>query len=465
MTMDIVLFPHCDMHVHLENPPDLKISVWGRDLANDNKSYKLEKITSLCDFDYFAPYEPIGNRLKRFVDIDRDGGTGKVTPIDKGINLIQVRYRDIRDNYHYIIARIQVHNKILSWWFGNSSITTAQDSKFAHAQPSLCALFSDDPFGTDDVEVGDITGHGYIKLTSTDSSIFSINNNGRLQGIQEGNAQLTGEFLATSHTLPVKVVDYGKARAKLEYVKIPNVYHPEEMSNILFIPEGFRDTKEDRQKFDAIVTNVVDEMFNKPRHEPYPLLEGSFNVWKAYESSKQHALTCGYRVNGKFQGYPIPYEYSVSDNSNIYTVQALIAIVGLPLRSENREPEDLIELWKEQFPSSFDIVDPADPNKKIKHFDPRKVDTKLVEAWKGQKSLGILEARDTFFGLYLGARYGDQLSRKRDEFVLPPVNDSNSDAKLAPFVKRIHEWFTIKASRSLTPDPRRHPPENYRLEI
>jgi hypothetical protein len=459
MTLDIVLFPNCDLHVALNGTPELRISVWSRDLAADQMSYTLTNVTDSCSFDLFAPYNAVGNRLQQFVNIDP--ATGVVTPTAIGTNFIQVRF----GNY-YIIARIQVHDRILGWWFGNSSITTAKDSVIAHAQPSIYALFSDDASGTD--LVGDITGHGYVTLTSSDNAIFTVNTNGRLQGLQEGDATLNGTFLSTSHTLPVKVVDYGKARAKLEYVQIPNVEHPEEMHNILFIPEGFRDTNDDREKFNKIVTEVVSEMFSKPRHEPYPLLEGSFNIWKAYETSQQHAVTCGYRVNDEevsgvlAKGYPIPAPESVFEDTNVYTIELLVKIVGLPLRNETRTTTQLKNLWSSQSLKRFD------PGTKswVDKFDPNKVNDNLIAAWKGQKSLGILEARDTFFGLYLGARYGDRLSRYSIDprtgnaaAVLPPTSDNQADAQLAPFIERIYEWFDISPSRLLTPDPRRHPPE------
>ena len=459
--MDIVLFPSCDLHVALHGTPPLFLDVYSRELKAGNMSYELKKVTDDCSFDFFAPYNKPGERLKKFVNIDPLSGA--VVPYDLGINLVQIRWKK-----HYIIARIQVHERILGWWFGNTSVTTAKDVNFAHAQPSIYSLFSDDPSGTD--LVGDITGHGYVTLTSSNNAVMTVNTDGRLQGLQEGKVTLSGNFLGVSHTLPVKVVDYGKTRPILEYVQIPNIDHPEDMHNILFIPEGFRNTDTDREKFDKIVTEVVDEIFSKPRHSPFNLLEGSFNVWKAYQPSEQHAVTCGFRVNDEptpnllGKGYPIPYGYRIeSSDKSVYTVELLTRIVGLPLRNENRNPAELKKLWKSQSLKRFD------PNSKkwVDSFDPDKVNDDLIAVWKNQKSLGILEARDTFFGLHLGARFGDRLSSVSIDpasgnasLVLPPTQDKPVDANLFPFIKRVYEWFTLRnPSRMLTPDPRRHPPE------
>jgi len=447
----IVLFPNSDLHVAIHGAPNLRLRVMTRELDAGNMKYNLKPVTDQCTFDLFAPYNPVGNRLQHFVNIDP--ATGTVTPVAVGINFLQVRYGSF-----YIVARIQVHDTILDWWYGNASITTAKDANFAHAQPSICALFTDDPSKTD--LVGDITGHGYVPLATSDPAFFTVNADGRLQGLQEGTDKtLSGTFLGKTKTLKVKIVDYGKSRMSLQYVQIPDVNHLDTMHNILLIAEGFRDRQDDRDKFDKIVTKVVDEMLTKPRHAPYNLLQGSFNIWKAYEPSVQHCVTCGYRVNDAAagslsKGNFIPYPNSVSNDNNIYAVSQLVRIVGLPLRGESRSTADLKNLWGSQ---SLQRLDPT-TNTWVNNFDAGKVNDDLVAAWKVQNSVGILEARDTFFGLYLGSRPGDRLSDGSNP-VVPPANDNATDAKLAPFIHRMYEWFDTQAARLLLVDPRRHPPE------
>ena len=454
---DLVLFPHCDLHVALHGAPNLVLRVASRSLDTSSLKYNLTDVTSSCTFDLFAPYNPVGNRLQQFVTID--SSTGIVTPTGVGINFVQVRSGNL-----YIIARIQVHDTIQDWWFGNASITTAKDANFAHSQPSIYALFSDDPSKTD--LVGDITGHGYAPLTPSDPAFFTVNADGRLQGLQEGvNKTVSGTFLGKTNTFPVTIVDYGKPRTTLEYVQIPDVNHLDTMHNVLFISEAFRDRQDDRDKFDKIVAKVVDEMLTKPRHAPYNLLQGSFNIWKAYEPSAQHCVTCGFRVNDVKvggilsttlpKGSPIPYHYSVSTDTNIYTVEQLVQIVGLPLRGESRSSTDLKNLWSSQTLQRFDAATSAWVN----NFDPSKVNDDLVSAWKAQTSVGILEARDTFFGLRIGGRPADRDSGSSSTVVTPPANDNPADPNLAAFISRIYEWFEVAPARDLAPDPRRHPPE------
>lgn len=437
---DLVLFPHCDLHLALHGTPALTIRVASRNLAADNMSYTLTDVTSSCAFALFAPYNAVGTRLQQFVTIDP--ATGLVTPTAVGINLLQIRRGD-----SYILARIQVHDTILGWWFGNSSITTAKDATIAHAQPSIYALFSNDAYGAD--LVGDITGHRYVPLTSSSNARFVVNADGRLRGVSEGtDGILSGTFLSVTHTLPVQVVDYAKARQTLVRVRSADKDQPATKHNILFLAEGFH--QGDKDKFDEIVTKIVDEIFSKARHEPYPMLGKSFNVWKAFAPAEQHAVTCGFRVNDTAvadtlsAGCPIPAPFSVSSDNTMYSVAELVARVGLPLRTETRDLANLKTAWNAQSLTNFQAA--------------KANDEKLIAAWKAQKSLGILEARNTFFGLILGCRYADRHSQSPT--VLPPTNDNPGDANLAPFIAQVYEWFTPHdVARVLSPDPRRHPPE------
>lgn len=438
---DIVLFPHCDLHVALHGAPALRLRVMLREADPGTPGrFRLTDMTAGCTFDFFAPYNPVGSRLANLPTVNP--GNGQVTATHTGIYLFAVQLGD-----HSLTARLQVHDTVLGWWFGNASITTAIDS-VAHAQPSIYALFSDDPSGTD--RVGDITGHGYVALTSQAPATFTVSDTGRLRGLGVGTGTLRGTFLGVTHDLPVKVRDYTTPRNTLDGVKLPNLAAAQEMHNILFVPEGFRDSGDDRRKFDEIVTKVVDDMFGKPRHAPYNLLAGRFNVWKAYETSEQQAVTCGFRVNDEdtvgllAKGFPVPYEGPLVEDLTKYTPELLVRLVGLPARNEARTTAQLLALW-----SSQSLV--AD-------FKPGLVDDKVVTAWKNQKSLGILEARDTVFGFRLGARPADRLSRGQPR-AAPPASDSAADANLQPFIARLYQWFTFEASRSLLLDPRRHPPE------
>ncbi|GAA2430346.1 hypothetical protein GCM10010191_49880 [Actinomadura vinacea] len=443
--VDMLLFPHCDMHVALDGPAlRVAVNVRTSDTADPGR-YGLADVTDRCTFEFFAPHNQVGHRFDGLPEIDP--ATGRVTAATPGVYLFQARWE-----HGYIVGRLQVHNKITAWWFGIDSITTALDvgtaasPGIAHAQPSIYAKFSDDATGAD--RIGDITGHRYVTLTPDEPAKLAITPQGRLRGLAETAdpaqpTHITGSFLGQTAKLPVRVFDYAKSRPDLYPIQTPDVPHADDMHNVVFVPEGFRDTDEDRKLFDQIVTTTVREMFDKPRHQPYAILEGSFNIFKAFVPSRDHYLTCGFRVTDEDfnQAMPIPFNGKLGSDPGSYTMQELVALVGLPMHNESRF--DLVAIWSGQ---------------SLKDFDPSKVDGQLIARWRAHEGVGILHARDTVFGLHLGRRPADRFSGISNPVVSRPATDTVSD-QLKAFVARVYEFYDFGVTRELTPDPRRNPPE------
>jgi IgA Peptidase M64 len=430
--------------------PELKLRVFHReDPASGTNVYKMSPVTDNCEFEFFAPNNPPGQRFLNVPTVTKSNNVATVAATTTGVYLFQVTF----GSGHYIVGRLQVHKEFVGWWFGNDSITTARDldPNLAHAQPSIYAKFNDDAApGTD--AIGDITGHGYVTLQSADTGKVVVSQeDGRLRGIVETETpvNLTGTFPGVPgppKPLPVRVVDYGKNRNELVPVRVSDVANFSDRHNILFIPEGFTAGNADRELFNKIVEKVTNDLFDKGRHQPFGLLEKSFNVFKAYLPSQDHAVTFGYRITDQESGIPlgspIPYDQKVEPQGppNIYSMDELVALVGLPKRGEDRE-----------FPKTW--ID-----QKLPDFNPSNVNQKLIDAWKKHRSEGILHARDTVFGLFLGRRLADRRSRF-DTPVHKPANDDPGNANLQPFIARLYEFFKPDAPpRSLTPDPRRHSP-------
>ncbi|MEW2354304.1 M64 family metallopeptidase [Spirillospora sp. NPDC029432] len=442
-SLDLVLFPHCDMHVALSGTPALRVAVMDRLFDPDVPDrYSLEDVTAECTFEFFAPHNEVGHRLDGLPKIEPT--TGLVTAATPGVYLFQARWETA-----YIVGRLQVHNQITAWWFGNDSITTALDAGtatrpgIAHAQPSIYAKFSDDATGAD--RIGDITGHRYVTLTPDEPAKLAITPQGRLRGLAEtaDPTHITGSFLGKTAKLPVRVFDYTRSRPDLYPIQTPDVPHADDMHNVLFLSEGFRDTDEDRKLFDEVVTKTVREMFDKPRHEPYPMLEGSFNVFKAFIPSQEHLLTCGFRVTDAdlTQARPIPFNRNENSRPGVYTLQELVARVGLPMHNESRF--DLVNIWKRQG----------------LEFDESLITPGLLSEWRSHDAVGILHARDTVFGLYLGSRPADRLSGSSAPVPRPPTDSEPASDELKKFIARVYEFYGFQVTRRLSPDPRRHPPE------
>ncbi|WP_409495779.1 hypothetical protein [Amycolatopsis sp. cmx-11-12] len=446
---DLVLFPHCDAHVVLDlSAPALVLRVFRRGIDPGNPGrYVLTQVQATYEF--FAPYKPPGSRFDGVPTVDPV--TGVVTATETGVFLFQAVV-----GVDHIVGRIQVHRKIENWWFGNQSITTALDGEIAHAQPSIHARFSEDPDGAAEL-VGDITGHGYVTLSSRNADRVEIAPEGRLRGLREtlpGHAGGTntpavvaGTFLGTTRDLPVWVVDYGRVRADLHDYRRPDLEDLEGMQNILLLSEGFFDG--DEALFSEMAGDVQYNMFDNPRHEPYGLLTSRFNLFSYFTAWQDRGIANGGRVTDKTvgrikAGSLIPYGFRVNRDRRRYTMRQLVAAVGLPKRVE--DTGDPLDLWGRQ---------------SLPGFTASKVDAPLIAAWREHKSAGILSVPDTLFGLILGARLGDRRSGrvpKLEDQVRRPPGDTPG-AQLARFIGRVYEFYRMEESRVIGLDPRRHPPE------
>jgi hypothetical protein len=452
LVSDLVVFPHCDLHVSLAHAPQLKIEVRrrndGANPATDPYSLGAAPVTGACQFDFFAPDLAVGHR---FDNLPTVAGDGTVTATTVGRYLFQVRFTTgaaPNQSTHYLVGSLQVHSDILGWWFGHTSLTTALDTTIGHSLPSVYAKFSDDGAAGTDV-IGDISGHGYVPLTSADTGKVVVMPNGRLRGVAEGSTTVSGTFLGATNTLPVRAVDYGRPDKSLFPIQAPNVANFAQMHNVVFLAEGFR--TEDQPRFDKLVTTTVKELYDTQRHQPYPMLEGSFNNFKVFSASRELALTPGYRVMAQAagnlaKGTPIPFEGAVSATATVFTPAVLVSKVGLPKRGEARSRADLVAEWQAK-----KLIQPA---------DAARIDDTLVTVWKALHSDGILDARDTFFGMMLSRRPGDRKSAREGAPVARPPTDTPG-AGLDAFVARVYEFYRFPLARLFEADPRRHPPELY----
>ncbi|RJQ81197.1 hypothetical protein D5S17_05490 [Pseudonocardiaceae bacterium YIM PH 21723] len=464
---DLLLFPHCDLHMALTGTPPLKLRLVGRgDLDATTKRYPLTQIfpappgqTAPVKFEFLEPHAPPGQRINAHLPTVAADGTVQATVA--GVYLFQARTvpAAATEPEVYIVGRLQVHKKPVAWWFGNDSITTALDTDpvkgLAHAQPSIYMEFEDDAApGTD--RIGDITGHGYVQLTPVEPDKLVVTADGRLRGLVEtptppagqpaGSTPLAGTMagLPPRNPLPVRVVSYAKQRFTLEGVggvRGGSVAGIDELHNILFVAEGFRET--DRRLFNDLVTSSVHDMFDKERHQPYPTLRSGFNVFKAFLPSQQYGLTCGFRIgdNGPTagKGIPVPSDFTADKH---YSTSELVARVGFPKRGETGSRSALVDTWTKQG----------------LRFEPARIDNTLIDRWKAQQSFGIMNASDTVLGLQLGGRPAD---RDSNSSITRVSSGGDVSGTHSPFILRLYEFYQQPDNRLMSLDPRRHPPELY----
>ncbi|ANN19114.1 hypothetical protein SD37_28150 [Amycolatopsis orientalis] len=399
-------------------------------------------------FDFLAPHNPVGHRFK---DVPKVASNGVVSATKVGVYLFQVRV-----GKQFLVGRLQVHTQLQNWWFGNDSITTALDVNVAHAQPSIYARFTP---GEPVDEVGDITGHGYVQLVSQEPNKVAIGAEGRLRGLvatpdEPEAVTIDGTFPGLpGKSVGAFVVDYDRPRDVRE-IRISDTSNVGEMQNILFLSEGFRQADlAESGSYSAIVESVVKDMFKLRRHEPYGMLQQRFNVFSRGEGWLQNGVTTGFRVTNRKtsqdQGFPIPYNGPIHPddrNKPIYPMDEFVARVGLPIPGDKHDKRYFLQLWASQ---------------SLHDFKPEKVSDKLFDGWKEHHSKGILFARDTFFGFQIGRRWADRLFDASAQAVDPPASDDVSDPKLKPFIARVYGFYRTSATRALSLDPRRHPPELY----
>jgi IgA Peptidase M64 len=452
---DLVMFPHGDLHIALHGvgeggTPDLYVFVFDRKQrppGDPDPSFDMgAPITGLCTIEFFAPFNAVGHRFDNLPVFDPS--LGRITATTAGVYLFELRYWD-----QSLVGRLQVHERINAWWFGNESITTALHPSIAYSQPSIYASFSPDA-GTD--PVGDITACDYVQLVPDDPNrvkVYDVYNQGRLQGVSAGagSTRVRGTFMGTTRSLNVYVENYDSLHQDMEEVNVPHVDDAELRPNILFLAEGFQ--LNERARFDQAVTEIVDQMFTKPRHEPYPLLKDSINVWKAFPSSpasRQSHLTCGFCVADSgaslVTGKPIPEWRGARPGK--YSLAGLVDRVGLPRSDESRDRAALVASWNTQG---------------LADFDAAKVDDDLVRDWKSLKPKSILQAQDTYLGFMLGTRLGDRPSKPVPPGFPPRGNppsfqDDNSP-ELRAFIDRLYDFYRGINTTFVAFDPRRIPPE------
>lgn len=467
----ILIEPSCDIHLALDGLPaakrDLALRIFsGTPDPATNRNVIGDIAAADLQFDFF----PLDQAIVRFT-----AATHTLTPLAAGTVHMQVRFLDpaLPAQYHYLVARIQVHRKMNGWWFGNKSLSIFRDPDSAHGQASIYALFDREQPGGG--EVGDITGHGYVDLNIDNTGTCSIDIDNlpsgrfrdRLRGMAVGGTVLRGELLGQNRSININVVNLGiQAADPLSPVLQREAIFsgdtsPSERHNILFLGEGFGANDADRKRFSEAVTKASHNLFDANRHAPYSLLKDSFNVWSHLQESLESGVTSGPTLNA--DGFPIPPAAEILPASGspgqAYTLQDLLQLVGLPTAVDaDRTLDDLKGIWNA-----------AASIPRILGFRSDAVVENVAAAWKKMIPRGIPQACDSFYGIIHGRRWGerDSVVEDRADMVATPVAGApDFDARRAALGRRVYRWYRpdVPANFVLI-DPRRYAPEFHPLGL
>jgi hypothetical protein len=497
MASFIVVEPSCDIHLVLapgfrrdDGTPlnNLELRVFEADWNGD--TYDLSVITSNLEFDFFDPSastrSPAAGALPPTIDQNRINqaivghafnpatGISTLTPRAVGTVFLQVRYLDPdrAAEYHYLVVRIQVHNEMNGWWFGNNSLSVYQDADFAHSQVSLYALF--DRAAAHGGIVGDITGHGYVELSSNDTAIVELDINivgnryrDRLRGLSAGQTTIGGRLLGQNRDLTVRCVNLRREPTdppnpvlNREAAFFDASVSRKERYNILFLGDGFTNSAADRRRFTDAMTKLSHDLFDSKRHSPFNLLKDSFNVWWHYEPSLESGITSAAELSASTkEATPDDVQPAKGSPNNAYSLLELIQLVGLPAPQDaNLDNNVLRDRWNDTGNN------PPETVSRLMGFQRNLAVNNVINAWKRLVSAGIPQARDTFYGLEHGSRWGDRDSERESRAVMvvpPAAGAANFNDRHVAFAKRVHIWYKPKNvdPREMDQDPRRVAPE------
>jgi|GEM_PF-1929236 len=240
---------------------------------------------------------------------------GKFTAVAAGdtVGYIKVTDKTNADPAKHIVSelplRVRVHDHIDEFWIGNTSITIHEGE--SNYVITVYARF-------DDGKIGDISYHPYLTFSSADATKLSVDAEGRLTGkIKNNTVKITVTHNGVSKDIDVNVVDpLSTQRPVLELVQGNGLFT--EKKNMLILSEGFKDTPEDKDLFNELVTKLLkDELFGTNAYSPYHHLKDGFLVWKAFLPSKEDGVTVKNPV--KADGTPIETKADYETNMEGFT--------------------------------------------------------------------------------------------------------------------------------------------------
>jgi IgA Peptidase M64 len=390
----ITLQPSADIHLVLE--PQARAILQVDVLSHDPAAVTPTSVRDKCTYTSADPA------------IATVSDAGVLTPKTVGRTFLTVEHAPASGPKTSVVARVWVHQSVVNWWLGNNHASV-------HVGEADLLLSAYAEF--DGGDIVDITGHGYVAFSSLDPGA-SVTGAGRVTGILPGNdVTIRGTLDGRDRDAVVTVLfPPSMPRLIVEPVRLSGPM--EQRRNILFLAEGFTD----KSKFVALAKKIVDRLVSSRLHEPYRILRNDVNYWLAFEPSHENGLTPG--PPSSTEGNMGMFDKAPKDPGHL-TFEQLVRLVGLPdavLGDTDTTRAEADAMLQALFPA----------------YHPADLEPEIFDFWQ-MWNAGILQARDSCYGLMYGQRLGDRI------FETAPHSADNS-------------WYLLTAqSNMLSPDPRRSP--------
>jgi hypothetical protein len=307
--------------------------------------------------------------------------------------------------------RVHLHSSVRKVWLTPSSLTVHQDSRDpANARfPRYTVLAQ-----FDDEIVGDISEAPGIVWGLAPGS------GGRVEFSPQGGIKVRtfpGEE-AVQATLPApwsgmtaqgKIMVRGPWADLLDDAAVTLLSGPgfdrlSEVPNVLFIPDGFEDTPDDRNAFDKLLHSLLDWLRTSWIAQPYNLFfnsqktnySDSINFWSVFLPSRERAASLLPEMmrliqpEGGIVGDPLPTTFR-PPATGAWSIEHLIFQVGLPVPADVDATLDAKEAeWRRLFGGN--------------EVPPGKITQELFNQWTNLTLRTLANERDTVLATCAGER-------------------------------------------------------------
>lgn len=358
-------------------------------------------------------------------------------------------------NPKVLAIRIHVHDELQRIWLTPNPLIVHKGTRNTYL--TILAQFTDDTFGEiSDWTVEDFrpwemdptkktaerlekrlkwkileTYRYHLDMNLEDGEIICYEANKEAKfGVAYSNGSNTSEVIVRS------IEPWNKAR-EVKWIKGPGPEKTNDVVNILFLPEGFQETEQEKKSFEQMIEKIIYDLADKKIHSPFNLLSINFNFWMAFVGLREESgvtifsEVARFRQQGSegFRVTLVPAPEEPSRESETWSLKQLVYQVGLPV--------------KEDDPPQRPLTDSKDEKGKLKdwqqlygsHITEKLISNKIFENWKKYADRAIVNSCNSYFGVAIGSRLSDPCGDSHSTVFFDPKR--NPDEYIRDFLSSL----------------------------